>query len=81
MSQLETTKKTSQQTLKDHLSKYGFNQYNKIADAVEKEEITIKDLLKCSNVDLTEICKEYHISTIQKNRFIEAIENLSKNSI
>ena len=52
--------------------KIWFQSNNKIADAAEKQEISIKDLLKCSNVDLPEICK--------KNRFIEAIENLTKHS-
>ena len=32
--------------------------------------------MSCSHEDLVSICKEYGISTIQKNRFIQAIQKL-----
>ena len=59
-----------------HLQKHGFKQYNKIAAAVENGEITVEDLVQCSETDLSQLCQEYGIGVIQKNRFISAIKAL-----
>ena len=62
--------------LKDILEKHGFKEYDKIDGAVERKEITLDDLLFCSQVDLSQLCHEYGVSVIQKNRFIAAIKSL-----
>ena len=59
-----------------HLHSTGFHEYHKIAESIQRKEITARDLIKCTRNDLVDLCKEYNITTIQKNRFIEAIENL-----
>ena len=76
MAQIEGQMCKDSAFLKDHLKKYGFYEFHKIAEAVQRKTITRDDLTKCTRTDLIELCKQYSITTIQKNRFIEAIENL-----
>ena len=62
--------------LKEHLSNCGFTEYNKISTAVKRADITYEDLIECTKDDLLQICTDYGIKAIQKNRFIKAIQKL-----
>ena len=62
--------------LKEHLTKHGFKQYDKIEEFVNNGDITIEDLIECSVSDLQELCQQHNIQSIQKNRFINAIKKL-----
>ena len=82
MSQVEQTNSNQSEgekedfNLKENLKKFGFKDYHKIAPAIENGDLCLRDLLNCNDTDLRELCKEYGIKTVQKNRLINAVKNL-----
>ena len=62
--------------LQKYLRQYDFTSYHKIAEPIAKGDLSLKDLLDCTESDLKDICKEYGIKTVQRNRLINGIKKL-----
>ena len=62
--------------LETYLRQYDFTSYHKIAEPIAKGDLSLKDLLDCTESDLKDICKEYGIKTVQRNRLINGIKKL-----
>ena len=64
--------------LKDHLINHGFTEYDKLAKAFETKELTLQDILDCTESDLKDLLTDYGVKIVQRNRFINAIKKLDK---
>ena len=62
--------------LKAHVEAGGFTEYDKIADAIKSQQLTLDDILECNETELKDVLSEYGIKTVQKNRFVKAIKKL-----
>lgn len=62
--------------LQEYLIGENFQDYDKIAEPINNGDLTLQDLLDCSESDLTALCNDYNIKTVQKNRFVKAIKKL-----
>ena len=67
--------------LKQHLLQNNFTEYSKLENAFQAKLITLEDILECDEKELKEQLMLYHISPIQRNRFVKAIKLLPQSKI
>ena len=67
--------------LKAYLAAQKFTQYSKIETAIDSGDLTLDDILGCNEQELKEVLIEFEISSIQRNRFVNAIKKLPKSKM
>ena len=67
--------------LKQHLTNQKFTEYAKIAEAFDKQLLTLPDILECNENELKEQLAIYQVSPVQRNRFVNAIKLLPQSKM
>ena len=67
--------------LKQYLTEHKFTEYEKIQEAIEKQELTMTDILECNENELKEQLQIYKITAVQRNRFVKAIKLLPQSKM
>ena len=68
--------------LESHLKSFEFFEFSKLKSDIDSGKLKLKDILGMTESEIKEMLRdEYHVSVVQRSRFVNAIKSLPKSKM